>query len=568
MPALGPQKFWNIKNPSPRKQAALSRELSIHPIIAQLLINRGVKDAQEADDFLTADLNRLNDPFLFKDMDKAVERIRTAKKNKERVLIFGDYDVDGVTSTALMFNTLKKFGLHVINHIPHRLHDGYGLNEDVGKIAKKNGVTLVIAVDCGITAFKEVDLLNSMDIDIIVVDHHEPAHKGIPSATAVIDPKRKDCGYPFRHLAAVGLVAKVTQALTGKVTGEALDLVALGTIADVVPLRGENRIYVKAGLPHIEKTKNKGLAALLEVARIKGKKIRPHSIGFVLGPRINASGRMDSAHKALDLLLCDEHDEALRLAQFLETNNARRQKLQKDVIQEALDMVEREVNFQDQKVIVLCKEGWHKGVLGIVAARVAEQYFRPAIVMSLKEGVGTASARSIAGFHLDQALAHCTDLLEAFGGHKLAAGLTIKEENIDPFRKAINEFAQDILEVRDLIPALNIDYEIPLSTLSVQLSRTMELLEPFGEGNPSPLFCSRQLTVKSNPAVLGRETLKFWVTDGQVTVSAVGFGMARYKDLVRLGEKVDLAYQLGIDDWNKAATVQLTLKDIKPSRRE
>ncbi len=566
MSVLGPQKFWNIRNPSPRKQASLSRELSIHPIIAQLLINRGVKDARDADDFLTADLSRLKDPFLFKDMDKAVERIRLAKKNGERVLIFGDYDVDGVTSTALLFNTLKKFGLHVVNHIPHRLTDGYGLNEDVGKIAQKNGVSLVVAVDCGITAFKEVELLNELGIDIIIIDHHEPSRKGVPPALAVIDPKRKDCDYPFKHLAAVGLVAKVTQALTGKVTGEALDLVALGTIADVVPLRGENRIFVKAGLPHIEKTTNKGLSALLEVARIKGKKIRPHYIGFVLGPRINATGRMDSAHKALDLLLCDDHEEALRLAQFLESNNARRQKLQRDVIDEALAMVERDVNFQEQKVIVLSKEGWHKGVLGIVAARVAEQYFRPAIVISLKDGVGTASARSIAGFHLDQALAHCTDVLEEFGGHKLAAGLTIREENIVAFRKAINEFAQDLLEVRDLIPALNIDYEIPLSTLSVELARAMDLMEPFGEGNPSPLFCSRQLTVKSHPAVLGRETLKFWVTDGQVTVSAVGFGMARYKDLVRLGEKVDLAYQLGIDDWNKAATVQLTLKDIKQAR--
>ncbi len=558
-------KRWIIKPPHPQLQVQLSNALQIHPIIAQLLVNREVDQEADARDFLFGNLADLHDPFLLKDMDRAVNRIHKARDSDELVLIFGDYDVDGVTSSALLNFVLKKIGVRVMHYIPHRMHDGYGLNHDIAQLAKEKGVSLLIAVDCGITAHSEVANLNSVGVEVIIFDHHEPPPEGIPSAVAVVNPKRADCAYPFKSLASVGLMAKLIQALLGKIDEDYLDLVALGTIADVVPLRGENRIFVKNGLPKIAQTKNPGLSALLDVAKIKGKAMRPFYVGFILGPRINATGRMDSAQKSLELFLSEDADEAYALAQFLDKQNSERQKMQRDIVQEAFDIVEREVNFKDHKVIVVGKAGWHKGVLGIVASRLTETYYRPSIVISFSEGIGTASARSIEGFHLHEALTHCAEMLEGYGGHRLAAGLTIKEENIDPFRGLINQFAHSVLREEHLIPTLKIDCEISLGSLDLKLVEIVDSLEPYGEGNPLPVFCSRNLTVKSPPAILGKDTLKFWVTDGEAAFSAVGFGMAKYRDLVQLGQKVDLAYHLTIDDYHKQPTVQLKLKDIRES---
>ncbi|OGX27946.1 MAG: single-stranded-DNA-specific exonuclease RecJ [Omnitrophica WOR_2 bacterium RIFCSPHIGHO2_01_FULL_48_9] len=556
-------KRWSTKPLNPHLQVKLSNALQVHPIIAQLLINREITSEAEARQFLSGDLAQLYDPFLLKDMDVAVKRIHQARDNKELVLIFGDYDVDGVTSSALLNFILKKIGVQVMHFIPHRMHDGYGLNHDIADLAKEKGASLLIAVDCGITAHSEVKNLNRLGVDVIIFDHHEPSEEGIPEAVAVVNPKRADCSYPFKNLASVGLMAKLMQALWGKIDPEYLDLVALGTIADVVPLRGENRIFVKNGLPKIAQTKNLGLSALLDIAKIKGKEMRPFYVGFILGPRINATGRMDSAQKSLELFLSEDAVEAHTLAQFLEKQNSHRQKMQRDVVQEALAIVEREVNFKDHKIIVVGKQGWHKGVLGIVASRLTETYYRPSIVISFTDGMGTASARSIDGFHLHEALAHCAEVLEGYGGHRLAAGLTIKEENIDPFRDLINEFAQGVLLEEQLIPTLKIDCEISLSDLNLKLVEIIDSLEPYGEGNPLPVFCSRNLIVKSPPSVLGKDTLKFWVSDGQAAFSAVGFGMAGYRDLIRIGQTVDLAYNLSIDDWNKEPVVQLKLKDIR-----
>lgn len=557
-------KTWKIRTPNPQLQVLLSDALDIPPLMAQILINRGVSLPDEGKMFLSSELKDLYDPFLLKDMDKAVSRILHAQEKKERVLIYGDYDVDGVTSTALLHNALKRLGISVVNYIPHRIHDGYGLHDHVADVVKEKKAGLLIAVDCGITANRQVDRLNEAGIDVIILDHHEPSEEAIPAALAVIDPKRKDCPYPFKNLAAVGLVAKLTHALFGKIQEEDLDLVALGTIADVVSLQSENRIFVKVGLPRITHTRNKGLAALIDVSRIKDKKMRPYHAGFILGPRLNASGRMNSAQKSLDLLLSDDDTEAYDLARFLENTNAERQKLQRDIIEDALELVEREVNFRDHRVIVVGKEGWHKGVLGIVASRLAETYYRPAIVISLKDGVGTASARSIEGFHLHEALTSCAQMLETFGGHRLAAGLTIRAENIERFRQAINDFAQEMIIVSDLAPSLEIDLEMPFSQLSLDWVEKLNALEPYGEGNPEPVFCSRQLIVKSRPQILSKETIKFWVTDGQSTLPVVGFGMSRFKEILNLNQQVDLAYQVGIDDWNKAPAVQLKLKDVRP----
>ncbi|HNV23291.1 MAG TPA: single-stranded-DNA-specific exonuclease RecJ, partial [Candidatus Omnitrophota bacterium] len=387
-----------------KKAADLSRLLNVPSIIAQILINRGMEDAEIAKHFLNADRKNLFDPFLLKDMDKAVYRIQEAQKNKEKILIYGDYDVDGVTSAAVLIKTLRALGLDVINYIPHRVEEGYGLNLEIASFAKSQGIHLLITVDCGITANKEIDALNAQGIDVVVIDHHEPSEI-LPKAYAIINSKRKDCDYPCKDLAAVGTVAKMVQALTGEIPQDVMNFVAMGTIADVVSLTSENRIFVKEGLKGIAQTQNLGLKALLQIGKIQEKELSPFHIGFVLGPRINAAGRMDSAQTALDLFLTDDPHKALQLAKQLDGFNADRQKMQKDILEEALNKIEQEMNFNQEKIIVIAQESWHRGVLGIVASKIVEKYYRPAIVISLEDNIGTGSARSIDGFHLFDALA-------------------------------------------------------------------------------------------------------------------------------------------------------------------
>ena len=559
-------KVWKIYNQNPKLQSELSDALAVHPIIAQLLINREITDVREAKDFLSADLSTLHDPFLLKNMDAAVARLRQAQTENQKVLIAGDYDVDGVTSAVLLNNVFKEIGLNVAHYIPHRMTDGYGLNEKVAEVAKNEGAGLVVSIDCGITAHREVERINEQGIDVIIIDHHEPDEGRLPAAAAIINPKQKDCPYPFKHLASVGLVVKLTQALLGADFGDhVLDLAAIGTVADVVPLRGENRALVKSGLPKITATQNKGLMALLELTKIKDKELTPFHIGFILGPRINAAGRMDSARASLDLFLSNDPNEAYDLAKALDRHNVQRQAIQKNIIDEALALVEQETNFKDQKVIVLEKEGWHRGVLGIVASRLTDKYYRPAIVISVDKGIGTASARSIDGFHLHEALTSCAQYLEVFGGHAGAAGLTIKESNIDPFRKLINDVAHKTMEMKKLVPTLMIDCEISLPNITLELADIVNAMAPFGEGNPTPIFCSRGVTVKSRPMLLGKNTLKFWVSDQNYSVSAVGFGMGEFSGIIKAGDRIDLAYEISIDDWNKAPVPQLKLRDIRLS---
>ncbi|MFH1360418.1 MAG: single-stranded-DNA-specific exonuclease RecJ [Candidatus Omnitrophota bacterium] len=556
-------KQWLIKTPNPQAQVKLSDALGIHPLIAQLLVNRGVRNIKQARNFLTGDYSSLHDPFLLKDMDKAVRRIRQAQKKKEQVLVFGDYDVDGITSSAILKKVLTALALDVINYIPHRIDEGYGLNHTIAAFAKKKGIHLLIAIDCGINAVSEVESINDQGIDVIILDHHEPPEDHLPKALAIVNPRRKDCTYPFKDLASAGLAFKLAHALLGKVPDDFMDLVALGTIADVADLTGENRIFVKEGLKRIEQTKNQGLLALMHTARIKDKKIKPTSVGFILGPRINATGRLGSAEKALELLLCDDFSKAMMIAESLEGDNRLRQKTQKEIADEALSMVEQNVNFKDHRVIVVSKEGWHPGVVGIVAARLMDTFYRPAIVISLDNGIGKGSARSIESFHIYEALHHCAAHLENFGGHEHAAGLTIKAEKIDSFSQAMNEYASRVMDVHDLVPTLEVDSEIPLAALDLDLAKAIEAIEPCGEGNPTPVFCSRRLSLKGSCQIAGRETIKFWATDGQKAFSCVGFGMAGYADCLSQAKEFDCAYQVMIDDYNKDPQVQLKIKDIK-----
>lgn len=557
------QKNWKFKKSDSHLEKALAKEANLHPIIAKLLGHRGIHESEAARRFLSADMDQLHDPFLFEGMDRTLERIDEAGQKGEKVLVFGDYDVDGVISSVLLTKFLNDRGIDVVNHIPHRMTHGYGLNEEISEFANQENIKLLIAVDCGTTAYGAVEKLNQKGIDVIIIDHHESIDHQLPKAFSIINPKQRKCSYPFDDLASVGLVAKLIQAFQGSLDDHVWELVAIGTIADVAPLRDENRIFVKAGLEKIQKTKNLGLQALLDVSKIRGKQLSPFHVGFILGPRINAAGRMDTAELSLDLFLSRTYQEAFRLAKMLDRHNNQRQKMQKKIVEEAYNLVENEINFKDQKVIVVSKEGWHKGVLGIVASKLVEKYYRPSIIISLEDDVGTASGRSIEGFHLHDALSECAGCLEKFGGHEGAAGLTIQKDKIDPFRDLINRVAEKSLEIKKLTPSILIDSEITLSSINMELASLIASLEPYGEGNPMPIFCSYGLKVKGTVRISGKETLKFWVTDGKNSISAVGFSMAKYKELLDCADRIDIAYQISIDDWNKAPTPQLKLKDIK-----
>jgi len=556
-------KILKISSPDPHLQSTLSKQLGISKVLAQILINRGINSAQGAEEFLDVKVDRLLDPFSFSDMHKAVNIIRNAAKNKQRAMIFGDYDVDGLTSLALLKDTLSKTGVEALHYIPHRIKEGYGLNRNALDFAKRNGVKLLITVDCGTSSIEEIQELKRHNIEVIVTDHHEPTgHDARICASAVINPKIKNSSYKYRDLAGVGVTYKLCQAITGKKLLEDLDLVSLGTIADVVPLTGENRVIVKEGLIKIAHTKRPGLKALIETSRIKDKKITAAFVSFILGPRINASGRIDTAEASLKLLMSQDYEEAKEFADIIETHNRQRQKIEEKILEEAHDLIGREINFKDHKIIVVAKEDWHQGVLGIVASKLADKFYRPTIVISKTAGLCKGSGRSIKNFHLFDALMECKDFLKTFGGHSHAVGLIITNNNIEEFRNKINRLAKEKLLLEDLLPSLDIDIELSLSDINEGIIREFQLLEPFGTGNPEPLFYTRNLKIRGEPQVLGRDTLKFWVSDTNVTVQAIGFGMASFKDSLVSAHSFDFVYTLRIDDWYGEANVLLEGKDI------
>jgi single-stranded-DNA-specific exonuclease len=558
------QKIWTFKEPHVELKNSLAQELATSSLFAQLLINRGITDKQSAQVFLRADLGDLCDPFLMSSMGKVVGRLLTAVEKKEKIFIATDFDADGVTSCAILETELKRLGACVAHYLPHRIKDGYGLNQEAVELAKQFGATVFISLDCGITAVAEIAELKKNRIDAIIIDHHEPPHL-LPLAFAILNPKQKECPYPFKDLASVGLVYKLVQALGKNDPSAYLDLVALGTVADVAPLRGENRIFVRHGLDILNTTKRQGLKSLMEAAGIKEKKISTHSISFILAPRLNASGRVDSAHSSLDLLLSENAAEADQLAQYLNDHNRQRQKIEEKVLGEAMDLIEREVNFKDDFIIVLSHEDWHPGVLGIVASKIVDRFYRPAIIISLQDEVGRGSARSVHNFHIYEALLQCEAFLKEFGGHKHAAGLTIDRKNIKEFKELLNTIARANFQNGSLAPLLEVDAQIPLSLINQDLLNAIGRLSPYGEANRRPVFVSRNLMVKSKPVLVGKGSIKFWVSDGELTFEAIGFGMNDFFGLVSEAPRIDLAYCLGWDDWSPHNPIQIEIKDIKPA---
>jgi len=556
-------RILNIASLHSSLQNTLHKEIGISKILAQILINRGIKTAPEAERFLNSKLEYLLDPFTFNDMPKAVNLVKRAIKNKERVMIFGDYDVDGVTSIALLKTTLFKLGLEPLHYLPHRIKEGYGLNKNILNIVRKHRIKLLITADCGINNHEEIKELRRSNVEVIITDHHEPLNGwASPLASAAINPKIKNAHYKYRDLAGVGVAYKFCQALSKDNLFEDLDLVSLGTIADVVPLTGENRIIVRKGLELLSQTKRIGLRALMETSGITNKKITSAFVSFILGPRINASGRIDTAEVALSLLLSKKESEANELARIIESHNRQRQKIENKILEEAEAIINKEINFKEHKVIVIAKENWHPGVLGIVASKLADRFYRPAIVISVSKDLCKGSGRSIRNFHLFKALTGCRDHLDSFGGHAHAVGLTIMRDNIDDFKRNINELAHNNLSLEDLLPSLDIDMELKLGDLNEEAVAELEGLEPFGAANPEPLFYSRSLRIKGEPQTLSRETLKFWVTDGIFTYQAIGFGMSGLCDSIMKAECFDLVYSPRIDNWRGETGLILEARDI------
>ncbi len=555
-------KILKIATPATSLQDTFHKELRISKICAQVLINRGVNTLKEAEKFLNIKLDDLLDPYSFSDMHKAVGLIKRARRNKEKVMVFGDYDVDGITALTLMKETLTNYGLDVAHYLPHRIKEGYGLTKDILQLARKKKIKILITVDCGTANHKEIEELRRHNIDVIVTDHHESAEGPLPPASCIINPKAKGSNYRYRDLAGVGVAYKFCQAVSGASLDEELDLVSLGTIADVVPLIGENRIIAKEGLARLPRTKRLGLRALIENTRIQNKKFSSTSVSFILGPRINASGRMASAELSLNLLMSQTREEADELARIIESHNRQRQKIESKILEEAEDLINKEVNFKEHKVIIIAKEDWHQGVLGIVAAKLVDRFYRPAIVISLGKNLCKGSGRSIKNFHLFQALSECKEFLNTFGGHAYAAGLVITRDSIEDFKQNINRLAKERLSFDDLLPSLDIDMELVLSDLNEELILGLEALEPFGTGNPEPLFYTKGLRLKGEPQVLSRDTLKFWVSDGNLTYQAIGFGMGSFRESLVNANSFDLIYTPGMDNWQDTSTILLEAKDI------
>ncbi len=558
---------WIINDIQEEEVEKVAKEAGISRLLAKVFLSRGIRDADYIRKFLNASLEELYDPFMLKDMDRAVGRILKAISDHERILIYGDYDVDGVTSTSVLYDFLSGNKADISYFIPNRMQEGYGLTVGaIDRILKKN-VGLIITVDCGITAFEEVEYINGNNVDIIITDHHE-CKECIPDAYAVINPLRPDCSYPFKELAGVGVVFKLVEALSIRMGTKGasmryLDLVALGTVADVVPLLDENRVIVKHGLLMIESTSNIGLKSLIKLSGAIDRKITTSIVGFVLAPRINAAGRVGDAQRAVRLLTTDDEKEALMLSSELDEQNKYRKDTELSIWQEVENTINSKVDFEKEKIVVVSGEGWHNGVVGIVAARVTEKYNRPCILISIEDGIGKGSGRSIEGFNLFKALQSCESILLKYGGHELAAGLTLNSENIDLLRKMINEYADKFIKPSDLIPRVKIDAVISKEYLTMENVRELELLAPFGAKNSEPVFVLHNLKISDIRAVGQDKHIKIKFFNSNFCVDGIGFNKGNLADIYFESDVLDVACSVEINSWNNTESVQLIIKDLK-----
>lgn len=555
-------KKWEVNKYNENEVNELLKECNISRLLAILLCSRGIVVKEQVDLYLSPTRKDFYDPFLMPDMQKAVDRIINAIENKEKVIIYGDYDVDGITSTTVLKQFLAERGLIVDWYIPNRLNEGYGLNKNAIKEINDKGYKLIITVDCGISALEEIKYANDLGMEVIVTDHHEPVEV-LPQCLAVVDAKRKDNIYPYNQLAGVGVVFKLIQALSIKLNLEEkeflkfLDLVAVGTISDIVPLKDENRVIAKLGLKLVEVTKNIGLKTLISVLGFK--KIDSTAISFGVAPRINASGRMGVQEKALNLFLTDNYEEAKKITQELNEFNNDRQAEEQKIFKEALEMLKKE---NDKSCIILGNENWHHGVIGIVASKITDMYFKPSILLCFEENEGKGSGRSIPGFDLHKALMECSKDIKKFGGHSMAIGITIEKDKFESFKNDFEKYAEQT-NIKEIVPIVNIDAEISLKDLSIDIVKQLELLEPFGEANKMPQFLFKNMKIIAIRAISEGKHLKLKLKQDNYIIDAIGFNMGELSNLYQIEDRIDVVGNIGVNTFNGMENLQINIKDIR-----
>ena len=560
-------KKWVYNNVDENKVLEIKEKYGLSELLANILVGRNIIEENQIKVFLEPTRNDFYDPFLLPDMEIAVPRIINAIENKKKIVIYGDYDVDGITSISVLKMFLEDRGLDVSEHIPNRLDEGYGLNKEAIDEINKSGCKLMITVDCGISGLEEVEYANSLGIETIITDHHEPLDE-LPKAIAVIDAKIKTNKYPFNQLAGVGVVFKLIQAISIKLGLDEkeylkyLDLVCIGTISDIVPLVDENRVIAKLGLKLVEVTRNIGLRTLLD--SIGYKKVNSMSVSFGIAPRINACGRMGHADEALKLFLTNDKSEAIALTQKLNDYNKERQDIEKNIFEEALNKINEE-NIEEKSAIVLGGDNWHHGVIGIVASKITDMYFKPSILICFEDNKGKGSGRSIPGFDLHKALCETSQYLEKYGGHAMAVGLSLSKEKFEDFKKVFQEYA-DSKDINEIVPIINIDKLITEKELNLEAVRDLEKLEPFGEANKCPLIAYKNLKIDSIRVLTEGKHMKLTLkTEKNNIITAMGFNMGYRAEEYLIGDKVDIVGTLEINAFNGNENIQFNLKDIMKS---
>ncbi len=560
-------KKWQIYETDEDKVEELKEKYKINNLLAIILVNRGITDEEKIRQFLNPTREDFYNPYLMKDMEIAVDRIIKAINNKEKVIIYGDYDVDGITSIAVLKKFLKDLGLEASYYIPNRLNEGYGLNKKAIEKIVNDGYSLMLTVDCGISGIEEIEYANSLGLETIVTDHHEPGEV-IPKALAVVDNKRKDSTYPFRELAGVGVAFKVCQAIGMKLGLKEetylkyLDIVCVGTISDIVPLIDENRVITKLGMLLVKQTKNMGLKSIINSSGYS--KIDSNAISFGIAPRINACGRMGKAEEALELLLSTDIYKVNELTKKLNEHNKERQEIEKEIFESALEKIEKN-HLDENRTIVVGGAGWHHGVIGIVSSKITDMYFKPSILLSFEEdGIGTGSGRSTPGFDLYDSLMKCQSSIEKFGGHSMAVGVTIKKEKLEEFIKKFEEIAKEE-KIEEIIPILNIDAKIDLNSVDKEMIESLKELEPFGEGNKMPIFAFKNMRIDSIRALSEGKHLKLTLKENNRIINAIGFNMGELVDDYRIDDKIDIAGVLEINTFNGTDNLQINIKDVMKS---
>jgi single-stranded-DNA-specific exonuclease len=554
-------KKWFVKKTNKEFLDYIAHKASISKLLAQILVSRGIKTPDDIKVFLSPKREQLHDPFMLPDMEKAVERIKKAARDRETVLIFGDYDADGITSTSILLEVLTSLGINVIFYIPDRIAEGYGFNCDGVTYAREKGASVIITVDCGIKSCEEVRKARHAGLDVIITDHHIP-DTCIPEALAVINPKRSDSRYPYKDLAGVGVVFKLIQALAPEKTESVLDLAALGTVGDYVPLHGENRIIAFHGLKRLNTVQRPGIKALKKTAGIEGQSLNSTFLSFTIIPRLNAVGRLYHAGDAVELLTTHNRERAETIAFRLEAANKKRRLIEKEIFESALKKID---DFKTDNAFVLSSEGWHPGVIGIVASRIVEEFYRPTFLFSLENGLARGSARSIPGFHLYNGIDQCKDILLAYGGHSQAAGLRLSVKNVNFFRERINSIVDSMVSDEDFIPQIKIDAGVALNDIDFNVVKEIGKLEPFGSGNDEPVIGVKGLKVVE-PRIVGQSHLKMRLRQNNITFGSIGFHMGKLFDSVASSPFVDAVFSLTIDEFRGYPEVQLNLKEIRPGK--